>query len=537
MRKSFSVLLLLLAAAPVHAEWMEASTDHFVVYGETNERNLRRFAEQLERFDGAMSAVTGVPRTKPTRSARVTVYIVGSDTDLRKLYAQNGGNARNISGFYSPRLEGPVAFAPRVLAARSGDFDLNFSTIVLLHEYAHHLTFANSRLTPPRWFAEGSAEFFASASFASDGSVTLGRPANHRAPELFQAPDVTVIDLVDQEHYEKRKGKDPRYDAYYGRAWLLYHYLTFEPARRGQLTAYLTALAAGTPSRQAAESAFGDLVKLDREIGSYMRRRSLQTLVIKGSALPTGEIATRVMRPGEAAIMPVVMRSKRGVGSEETARSILADARAIAARFPADAAVLAALAEAEHDAGNDDAAIAAADAALAIDPANVNAHLRKGYALFDKAQRSGDETAMRDARRAFVALNRVENDHPVPLYRFYLSYSATGTDPTPNAIAALEQAAGIAPYAHEVSLALAHRRLVEGKLAEARAALQPIAFNPHGGLLSAKVRAFMQSIDAAAGAGDTSALAGQLRSLADAGDEGDADPSAPSGPDKPAGEP
>jgi tetratricopeptide (TPR) repeat protein len=278
-------------------------------------------------------------------------------------------------------------------------------------------------------------------------------------------------------------------------------------------------------------------VKLDREIESYMTRRSLQILTIKGSALPTGEIATRVLRPGEAAVMPVVMRSKRGAGSEETARSIVADARAVAARFPADAAVLAALAEAEHDAGNDDAAIAAADAALAIDPANVNAHLRKGYALFDKAQRSRDETAMRDARRAFVALNRVENDHPVPLYRFYLSHVSSGAEPTANAIAALEQAAGIAPYAREVSLALAHRRLVEGRLAEARIALQPIAFNPHGGPLSAKTREFMRLIDAAAEAGDTSRLAGQLRSLVSADDGDEAGPGASDGPVKPAGGP
>lgn len=537
MRKSFVVLLLLLSSATARADWLEASTDHFVIYGETSERNMRRFAEQLERFDGAMSAVSGIPRTKPTRSARVTVYIVGSDQDLRKLYAQNGDDARNIGGFYSPRLEGPVAFVPRVLAARSGDSDLDFSTIVLLHEYAHHFTLSNSRFTPPRWLTEGSAEFFASAGFASDGSVTLGRPANHRAPELFRAPDVTVIDLVDQDHYEKRKGKDRRYDAYYGRAWLLFHYLTFEPARRGQLAAYVKALTTGTPSRQAAESAFGDLVKLDREIDSYMTRRSLQILTIKGSALPTGEIATRVLRPGEAAVMPVVMRSKRGVGSEETARSIVADARAVAARFPADAAVLAALAEAEHDAGNDDAAIAAADAALAIDPANVNAHLRKGYALFDKARRSRNETAMRDARRAFVALNRVENDHPVPLYRFYLSHVSIGAEPTANAIAALEQASGIAPYAREVSLALAHRRLVEGRFADARIALQPIAFNPHGGPLSAKTREFMQLIDAAAEAGDTSTLAGQLRSLVSADDGDEAGPGASDGPVKPAGEP
>lgn len=520
MYRTLSVLLMLSASVTAHADWMVASTDHFVVYGETSERNLRRFAEQLERFDGAMSIVTDTPRTKPTRSARVTVYVTGSESELRRLYAQGGQDARNIGGFYIPRLEGSVAFVPRLLAARNGDSELDFSTIVLLHEYAHHFTFANGRFTPPRWFGEGAAEFFASAGFAADGSVTLGRPANHRAAELLDAPDVTVIDLVDPAHYEKRRGKDRGQDAYYGRAWLLYHFLTFEPARKGQLAAYIDALVAGRSSRDAAEAAFGDLTKLDKELDSYMTRRSLQTLTIKGSALPTGDIEIRTLRPGEAAIMPVVMRSKRGVEAAKVAADILSEARAIAARFPTDAVVLAALAEAERDAGNDDAAIAAADAALAIDPKNIDAHLQKGYSLFAKAERSRDEAAMRTARRAFVALNKVENDHPVPLFYFYLSYARSGVPPTPNAVAALEQAVEIAPYAHEAVLALAHRRLVEGRYADARTVLQPVAFNPHGGRRSEMLREFLAKLEAAAPS-DAKTLVEELGATAGDDDAGD----------------
>jgi hypothetical protein len=79
--------------------------------------------------------------------------------------------------------------------------------------------------------------------------------------------------------------------------------------------------------------------------------------------------------------------------------------------------------------------------------------------------------------------------------------------------------------------------LVEGRLAEARIALQPIAFNPHGGPLSAKTREFMRLIDAAAEAGDTSRLAGQLRSLVSADDGDEAGPGASDGPVKPAGGP
>ena len=38
-------------AAPAHAEWLRAETDHFIIYGDTSERALRAYAEKVERFD------------------------------------------------------------------------------------------------------------------------------------------------------------------------------------------------------------------------------------------------------------------------------------------------------------------------------------------------------------------------------------------------------------------------------------------------------------------------------------------------------
>lgn len=495
MRKSLWILSLLLVSTGAHAAWMQASSDHFIVYGDTSEQNLRRFAEQLERYDAAMSVITGTPRRKPSPSARVTIYAVGGDNELRRLFAQNGNASRNIAGFYMPAMAGPIAFVPEIKAARSGDDELDFSTIVLLHEYAHHFNFIHSRFTAPLWYIEGSAEFFSSASFQSDGSVSLGRAARHRSAELFGAPDVTVTDLVDPDHYRKRKGKSERYDAYYGRAWLLFHYLTFEPSRRQQLRTYIQAMVAGKPSRQAAEEVFGDLDQLEKELDAYMIRNSFRHVTLKGSALQTGDITVRRLSPGEAAIMPVVMRSKRGVGSKELAAEILGEARAVAARFPTDAAVLAALSEAEHDAGDDDAAVKAADDALAIDPRNVNAHVQKIYALFRKAESAKSVTGMDETRRALLALNALEPNHPVPLVYFYRSFLARGEIPTTNAVAGLEQASAVAPFAHDISLMLARQHLRDGKLAQARETMRPVAYNPHGGKRAEKVRELLARME------------------------------------------
>ena len=93
-------------------------------------------------------------------------------------------------------LRGYLANAERV---RVRGAELDFSMIVLLHEYAHHFLISSSSFALPRWLSEGQAEFFASASFERDGTVGLGRPAFHRAGELFYGTDVKAVDLLDPE--------------------------------------------------------------------------------------------------------------------------------------------------------------------------------------------------------------------------------------------------------------------------------------------------------------------------------------------------
>lgn len=123
----------------------------------------------------------------------------------------------------------------------------------------------------------------------------------------------------------------------------------------------------------------------------YLRAR-MYSFSLSPDKLRTGTITLRPLSVGEAAIMPLQIRSQRGVDKEEAA-TIVAEARAVAARFPADAGVLTALAEAEYDAGDDAAAIAAAEAALARDPGRTNAYIQKGYALFRQAAAADNKAA------------------------------------------------------------------------------------------------------------------------------------------------
>lgn len=488
MRVFVCLCLFLLFPNVAHAKWLEVSSAHFVVYADDHERNARRFAEQLERYHSALSLMFDTDDQVPSPSNRVTIYVVGNEDNVRRLY---GNKNSFVGGFYIPSVGGSIAIVPDINGGGPGQ--INDSMITLLHEYAHHFLISTSSFPMPRWLSEGAAEFFASTKFRIDGGLSIGYPAYHRAAELNYAKDVRVAELFDQEAYAKRKSNE--YDAFYGKSWLLYHYLMFAESRGGQMQAYRRGLWQGMSSRDAALAAFGNFEKLDEELTAYRRGLSMLALNFPPSALQTGEIAVRALREGEAAMMPVVVRSRRGV-SEETAASVLEEARAIASRFPGDAAVLSALAEAEYDAGNDKEAVAAADAALAIDPAQVNAYVQKGYALFRMA-RDADDTAAAyaAARKPFILLNRLENDHPLPLVYFYRSFVEQGKAPSELAMHGLEKAVQLAPFDLGLRMTLATKQLFDKRFDAARANLVPIAYNPHGGSLAETAQKILARLD------------------------------------------
>ena len=470
-------LLFVSFTQPARAEWYEASSDHFVIYADDKDADIKRFSENLERYHSAMAFLMKREVDLPSPSSRVTIYVVGGEKEMRSL-----SGSSTIGGFYVPRAGGSRAFVQDIRNKRGYP---DFSTVILLHEYAHHFLMSSSPFAMPRWLNEGAAEFFAAASFNDDGSLLIGRPAQHRAGDIAYADPVHVRELLDPELYEQKKVKG--YDSFYAKSWMLYHYLTFNEARKGQLRDYQISLLDGMGQKAAAEKEFGDLDILERELKSYLRAR-MYSFSLTPEKLRTGTITLRKLTAGEAAIMPLQIRSQRGVGKEEAA-VILAEARTVAARFPDDAGVLAALAEAEFDAGNDAEAIAAADAAIARDPARTNPYVQKGYALFRRAGEADDRTAAYAAAvKPFVALNRIENDHPLPLMYFYFAQVERGLEPNENARAALERAATLAPFDHGLQINAGTMLIEERSHSIARGFLAPVAANPHGGRSAAQAK-------------------------------------------------
>lgn len=468
---SFSALLLLPSTAL--ADWHVAESEHFVVYADTRASDLRNFSEKLERFHSAMELETGRRLPKPSPSNRVTVFMVGSSENLREIY----GNPRSsVGGFYIPRAVGSVAFVPNI-KIRSGGTDFSFT--ILMHEYAHHFLISSARHAMPRWLSEGAAEYFASAKFNSDGSVDIGLPNNDRAYEISQAVPVSLHELLDYDLYKANRSK--RHDAYYGRSWLLFHYLAFDKPRDGQLEQYWNAVTSGVDSSEAAVAVFGNLDQLDDDLQDYGRKRRMPGMRWPAEAISIGPISVRDLSDGMSDMMPVMIRSKRGVDYEQAAELLL-EAREIAAKHPQDANVLAALAEAEFDAGNHAQTIAVAKKAISINAGTKNAYVQQGFALFELAKDADDrDAAYQRAMQPFMALNAIEPDHTQPLIHFYRSFVRRGSVPSQDARHALERASQLAPFDHSLAFDVAMMMAYEGKTDLAAIILGPVAANPHGG--------------------------------------------------------
>jgi len=487
-----TLVAALTASAAAPARWREASSAHFVVYSEQKPADLQRYAETLERYDAVLRLLSAAPPRPATRAARVTVFLLSDIATLRRVLGQRN---TGVAGFYIPRAEVPVAFAP-VADGGGGVNGANVLTSqrILLHEYAHHYMYLNAPGSYPAWYREGFAEFVGASVFGEDGSVTIGGSANHRAYGLTGGA-LRIADIAAGMVY----ANPVEADEFYARSWQLTHFLTFSPARKGQLDRYLAALAAGEPAAKASAAAFGDAGKLEREARGYMTSRTIPATRIGAGALTIPPVTVREVTDGEDAAMPVRIASWRGVTPAQAA-ALLPQARGLAGRFPADPAVQNIVAEAEIDADQYPQAIAAADRVLATAPGDVHALVIRGRALMEqaKAAHATDEATWKEVRRWFTAANRADRADPAPIIYYHRSFAAAGQPASANAVGGLVEAARLAPQDAGVRTVLTRHYLATGDLAQGRRLLTLASGDVHGRTLGrlAPVWAAIEANDA-----------------------------------------
>ena len=449
-------------ATPSSAAWVQATSEHFIVYGDVKEADAREFAERLERIDKLLRFVTSTPDTAAERANKVTVFVVPDMNSVQRLYGGGGGD---VAGFYRPDAQGALAVTPRSMAEMS---EYMRPQEILFHEYTHAILISSAKAAYPRWLNEGLAEFFGTVENRPDGSLVLGGLPMVRGFALAAQNQMSAEELLTAD---RRKLNSTDVGHLYARGWALIHMLMLNKDRAGQLDTYIKLVSDGVPSLTAGQQAFGDLGKLDSDLRVHLRARKFPSILVPASKVSGGKASVRLMGACEAKIMPTRIRSAVGV-NDKTAGGVALAARAAAVGCENDAFVQRTLAETEYDAKNNSQSAAAADRALAADPNNVMAMVYKGRVF----ARAGD---WGNARKWLIRANRLNPDYALPLVLYHDTFMEAKQAPSAGAQNGLLRALVLVPQDANVRIRVIRAMVASGDLATARAALAPLALSPH----------------------------------------------------------
>lgn len=482
----FAILLgMMLPSAAAHAEWREATTEHFVVVSGGSQSQLVQMAQRLEAVHWLLTQTTGARQSGP--GARVRIYLVDSIDDVHD--AMGLGSGSLVAGFYRPQLAGSIAVVPRDQS--------QFSTSILFHEYTHHFMLQNMPVAFPPWFVEGAAEVMSTASFEQEGTIYFGRPAEHRAYELQLDPWTPIPRMM-----AARSKDDSRAGvASYGQYWLAAHYFTFAPERRGQLAAYINAVNRGQAHEVAASEAFtGGLDQLNADLQRYLRRNRFMYQQVRIPVEVMVQPQVRIMRPGEAAIIDDELQASRYLPAADHL-PIARRVAAVAVRYPDDPAVGMLHARLLFYAEQFAEAEAAADRVLALDPNHVRALTLKAQAMLRGRAASNvavDPAFLSQAQAFITRASQLDPDDQVPLVALHESFGIAGQPASDSAIRGLFRASRLVPQMQDIRMTLSLELLNRRNLAAARALLGPLALSPHRNPRQAYALNLVQWLDAGA---------------------------------------
>ena len=460
--RGFVALMLLAITQPALAadRWLKATTQHFNVYGEVDEAELRATASDLERYHRLLAGVMHVDDKAVT--SRLDVYLLDRRDDLQ---AVQPGLDRAVVGFYRAGPGGRAAFV-------NWSSGLNDEARhILQHEYAHHFMRQYFTWAYPVWFTEGFAEYFATATVKGD-TIQLGGAADMRVRQLEQQPWISMDALLDARHSITRGGM------LYAQGWLLTHYLLRDPARADQLQAYFAALRGGQAEPEAFAAAFKtDKATLQRQLTSYARSGMTYT-AIPIKPLVAGEIMVSPLPPSADDLLVPSLRLMRGRRGETDgqAADILASIGKKAAKYPGDPLAVRTLAHAQQVFGDPAVAVDMLKSLTTIQSDPYGQYLLGvSWLAVGKRDPARLAEATTEGKKALARALKLDPTFYPALYR----YSRTLPADSESVLDALVQAHLMAPQVDEIRIDAVIALLRKGEYDTAAGLIEPLAQSPH----------------------------------------------------------
>ena len=272
MPKYLILLLPVIAVALANGldtsgRWVEIRSPHFTVITDSNEKQGRQIAAQVERMRGFLQEAYPQLETDPDYT--VVILAIRDKKEFRalepKTYLDKG--SLTLHGMYLGVSE--KNYILMRLDAEGGN-----PYPIVYHEYTH-LVLNGLRSPLPLWLSEGLAQFYEPTEIY-DKEVMFGKVLTQhllllRQAQLLPLPTLFTIDDKSPYYLEKKKGS-----IFYAESWALTHYLTQRDfaERTSKIQQYMKLLSENADAITDAIRAFGDLGKLQKALEAYIQKPS-----------------------------------------------------------------------------------------------------------------------------------------------------------------------------------------------------------------------------------------------------------------------
>lgn len=276
MRKKISLLLLstsLAFARDKTENWIKVTSPHFIVATNSNEKQARRVADQFERMRSVFHTL--FPKLQIDPGSPIIVLAIKDEKDFHALEPESYLAKGQL------KLGGLFLRAPDknyVLMRLDAEGKHPYS--IVYHEYTHLLLSKADWF--PLWLNEGLAEFYENTDIFNK-DVSLGQPNTAdiqllREHKLLPLATLFAVDANSPYYHEENKGS-----IFYAESWALTHYIQFKDyqEKTNRLSEYAELVAKKTDPTTAAQSAFGDLKRLEHDLDAYVQKGEFSFLTVK----------------------------------------------------------------------------------------------------------------------------------------------------------------------------------------------------------------------------------------------------------------
>ncbi len=489
------------------SQWFKAESAHFIVYSDTERKDVAGLIGKLERFRYVLRSYLRQDTTTETNEPKLEIYYLSHEQDLD--IAHPNGPEYSI-GLYQSCEDGTQAYAVHMYYQEDAKLPLekqpeNEGLSYVFEAYARHYLYQNTYDKQPTWFIDGFAHYFSTTRFDGNEAIVGMAPAA-MARYLNLIGNMTSYSLdykdilrqLETNGHSVLPGVEGVKVEYQTRSWLLVHYILSTPENRQKFGVYMKAVNGGADPVKAFQAAFGiSAGGIDNVLWNY-RRQHLEALKVVFKALPEADINFETLPPSAEKLL-MWQSALEACPSQSYGPQLLGNIRSEAKKYPGDPLAQRILSRAEATWGDPQAALPYLTKVTADSPYDFDAFYLLGRAQLNLALKStgpARTAALKASRLAFAKASTIDPKSATTAWYYYrtqvLEAGKPDDDAEAAALIAWQQAPEIDTFALHAGLMYAYL----GRTDDAVQALKTVASNPRGRALAAVAKTWLGKVQA-----------------------------------------